>query len=164
MISLTKGHDSYVYFCSALAAPLIDSIWILTEVIQNLLPSCKQQEVDLNVLILKAMEVTRMKQEEGKIHYAYVANNQMIRNTIEDLVLAGVLSKRKEGSIYYISLSSNYSESERLMSLNESINDLRVDLKKIAEEKTDDYDNEVELTEDVINLMVDVQSKKKGRK
>ena len=164
LISLTKGYDSYVYFCSTLAAPLIDSIWVLTEVIQNLLPSCKQQEVDMNVLILKAMEVTRVKQEEGKIHYAYVANNQMIRNTIEGFVLAGILSKRKEGSIYYISLSFNYSESERLISLYESVNDLRADLKKIAEEKTDDYDNEVELTEDVINSMVDVQSKKKGKK
>ena len=164
LISLTKCYDSYVYFCSTLLAPLIDSIWVLTEVIQNLLPSCKQQEVDMNVLILKAMEVTRVKQEEGKIHYAYVANNQMIRNTIEGFVLAGILSKKKEGSIYYISLSSNYSESERLISLYESVNDLRVDLKKIAEEKTDNYDNEVELTEDVINLMVDVQSKKKGKK
>ena len=125
LISLTKGYDSYVYFCSTLAAPLIDSIWVLTEVIQNLLPSCKQQEVDMNVLILKAMEVTRVKQEEGKIHYAYVANNQMIRNTIEGLVLAGILSKRKEGSIYYISLSSTYCEGERLISLYKSVNDLR---------------------------------------
>ena len=163
-ISLSSAYDSYVFFCSTLVAPLIDSMWVVTEVAKNLSPSSKQQEVDFNVLILKSMEVTQTKQDEGEITYAFVANTQMVRNTIEGLVLAGVLNKRKEGALYFISLASNYQDEAKMNSLHDSLGQLRVDLKKIAASKSVEYEDEIELTEGVIGLMVDVQTKKKGKK
>ena len=71
---------------------------------------------------------------------------------------ACVLKKRKEGSNYFISLSEGYNETAKLIALHESLGGLRVDMRKVK--IVDEEENEVDLTNDVIGLMVDVKKKK----
>ena len=142
----------------SLVAPLIDSVWVVSDVIHNLGPNASQHEVEYNVLIVKCMEMIHALEKEGAMYFSFVANTQMVRNNIEGLVNACVLKKRKEGSNYFISLSEGYNETAKLIALHESLGGLRVDMRKVK--IVDEEENEVDLTNDVIGLMVDVKKKK----
>lgn len=158
MVSLGQCEQSYVHFCISLVAPLIDSVWVVSDVIRNLGPNASQHEVEYNVLIVKCMEMIHALEKEGAMYFSFVANTQMVRNNIEGLVNACVLKKRKEGSNYFISLSEGYNETTKLIALHESLGGLRVDMRKVK--IVDEEENEVDLTNDVIGLMVDVKKKK----
>ena len=155
MVSLGQCEQAYLHFCMSLVAPLIDNVWVVSDAIQNLGPDAAQHEVDLNVLIVKCMEMIHALEKEGKMYYTFVENTQMVRNNIEGLVSACVLKKRKEGSAYLISLEESYNETAKLMALHESLGSLRKDMNKVrlAEEES----SEVAVTDDVIGLMMDVK-------
>ena len=141
----------------SLVAPLVDSLTIVVEAIQNLVPGSAKEEVDLTVLLLKCMEMTRAAIENKKIKYPFTASTQMVRNNVEGLVAAGVLSKRREKADYFISLSSSYQDQVKMDKLSESMNSLRIDLSKIPMIHND----EVDVTNDMIGLMVDLDKKGK---
>lgn len=155
MVSLGQCEQEYLHFCMSLIAPLIDNVWVVSDVIQKLGPDADQHEVELNVLIVKCMEMIHVLEKEGKMYFTFVENTQMVRNNIEGLVSACVLKKRKEGSSYFISLGENYNETAKLIALHESLGSLRKDMNKapLSVEKS----SEVAVTDDVIGLMMEVK-------
>lgn len=157
LVSYPPNEESYIHFCVSLVAPLVDSLTIVVEAIQNLVPGSAKEEVDLTVLLLKCMEMTRAAIENKKIKYPFTASTQMVRNNVEGLVAAGVLSKRREKADYFISLSSSYQDQVKMDKLSESMNSLRIDLSKIPMIHND----EVDVTNDMIGLMVDLDKKGK---
>ena len=157
LVSYPANEESYVHFCVSLVAPLVDSLTIVTEAIQNLVPGSAAEEVDLTVLLLKCMEMTRSAVESKKIVYPFTVNTQMVRNNVEGLVAAGVLSKRKEKANYFISLMPSYQDKAKVDALNESMVGLRIDLKSLPMIQNEDVD----VTNDMIDLMVDVKKRKK---
>ena len=89
--------------------------------------------------------------------YPFTVNTQMVRNNVEGLVAAGVLSKRKEKANYFISLMPSYQDKAKVDALNESMVGLRIDLKSLPMIQNEDVD----VTNDMIDLMVDVKKRKK---
>lgn len=157
LVSYPASEESYVHFCVSLVAPLVDSLTIVTEAIQNLVPGSAAEEVDLTVLLLKCMEMTRSAVESKKIAFPFTVNTQMVRNNVEGLVAAGVLSKRKEKANYFISLTPSYQDKAKVDALNESMVGLRIDMKSLPMIQNEDVD----VTNDMIDLMVDVKKRKK---
>ena len=162
VLSVNEAFVPYTHFCIHLIAPLVDCIWVVSDVIKHLLPSSSQQEVEFNAFISKVMDIIYTKQNENTITLSFIANMQLVRNTIEGFALAGVLTKRKEKNSYIFSLSESYQDSEKIANLETSMKNLRLNCNDFdVKTESDALYTEVELTEDVIGLMVDVKEQKK---
>ena len=108
------------------------------------------------------MEMSKAELSAGHSPFPLIANTQMLRNNVDGLVAAGVLSKRRENGSYFIRLSEAYENEEMLANLHQSIEGLRLNLRSVPVVK---HDSDLNITDEMIDLMVDVGAKKrKGKK
>lgn len=162
MLTLVPQQEEYTHFCVSLVAPIIDSLSVVTEAIKYLRPGTNEAEVDLTVFLLKCMEMSKAELSAGHSPFPLIANTQMLRNNVDGLVAAGVLSKRRENGSYFIRLSEAYENEEMLANLHQSIEGLRLNLRSVPVVK---HDSDLNITDEMIDLMVDVGAKKrKGKK
>lgn len=160
-LTLAPKQEEYSHFCVSLVAPIVDSLCVVSEAIRYLRPGSNEEEVDLTVFLLKCMELSKTKLAAGETPFPFIANTQMLRNNVEGLVAAGVLSKRRDGSTYFIRLSGAYEDLEMVDKLHQSLEGLTLNLQSIPVSKSD---TDLNITDEMIDLMVDVGIKKRKSK
>ena len=158
MLTLNSEWEQYAHFCVSLVAPLVDSLCVVLEAVKNLRRGTNEEEVDLTVFLLKSMEMTHSVLQAGKSTFPFIANTQMLRNNVDGLVAAGMLSKRREGNTYFIRWSEKIESTTDVETLLQSIESLTLDLSMIPLSKQDSHD--LHIMDEMIGLMVDVNAKK----